>query len=171
MAVLSTSTKGKLGVKTAGAALKNPRATRVFARAAKPAAKAGLVARATKPAAKVVKPAAKARFLTRAIKPAAKAGLLTRAVKPAAKAGKAFGKRRARQRAESVGHTASVVSETLLIQVPEAAREMGFIERPAPKRTAPRVAAGVLIGASAMYLLEPGGHGKEHREKVQSLVS
>jgi hypothetical protein len=148
MAVLSTTSKGKLSVKTAGAALKNPGATRLATKAAKPAAKARLAAKAIKPAAKVTKPAAKAGFGYR----------------------KALAKRRARQRAERVGETARTVGEVLLIKAPDAAQELGLIERPAPRRTAPRVAVGVLIGAGAMYLLEPGSHGKEHREKVAALV-
>jgi hypothetical protein len=41
---------------------------------------------------------------------------------------------------------------------------------PIVKRTAPKVAAGAVLGASAMYFLEPE-HGKEHREKVAQLVS
>src|SRR5438105_15679657 len=73
MAVLSTTSKGKLSVKTAGAALKHPGATRLATKAAKPAAKARL-------ATKSIKPAATAR-LAKAVKPAAKV------TKPAAKAG------------------------------------------------------------------------------------
>ena len=156
MAVLSTPTKGKISLKAAGAAWKHPGLTPF---AAKPALKAGktwLGVKAVKPAAKAMKPAAKA------VKPAAKA-----------KAGyrKAIAKRRARRRVASVGDTARTVSEVLLIQAPEAAQELGLIEKPAPKRTAPRVAAGVLIGAGAMYLLEPGEPGRQHREKVVALVS
>jgi hypothetical protein len=128
MAVISTTSKGKLSVKTAGAALKNPGATRVVSKAVKPAAKAG------------------ANYRT------------------------ALAKRRARRRAVRARETARTVGEVLLVKAPDAARELGLIERPAPKRTAPRVAVGVLIGAGAMYLLEPGSHGKEHREKVATLV-
>jgi hypothetical protein len=128
MAVISSSTKGKLSVKSAGAALRNP---------------------------------GKTWLATKAVKPAAKVGLGYR---------KALAKRRARQRAERVGEAARTVSEVLLVKAPDAARELGLVERPTPKRTAPRVAVGVLIGAGAMYLLEPGSHGREHREKVAALV-
>jgi hypothetical protein len=156
MAVLSTLTRGKVSLKAAGTAAKNPGQTWLVA---KPAFKAGqtwLGMKVVKPAAKAMKPAAKA------VKPAAKA-----------KAGysKALAKRRARRRVASVGETARTVGEVLLIQAPEAAQELGLIEKPAPKRTTPRVAAGVLIGASAMYLLEPGEPGRQHREKVVALVS
>ena len=142
MAVLSTLTRGKVSLKAAGTAAKNPGQTWLVA---KPAFKAGQ----TWLGVKVVKPAAKA-----------KAGYR-----------KGLAKRRARRRVASVGETARTVGEVLLIQAPEAAQELGLIEKPAPKRTAPRVAAGVLIGASAMYLLEPGDPGRQHREKVVALVS
>jgi hypothetical protein len=156
MAVLSTVTKGKITLKAAGAAWKNPGLTRFAAKPAFQAGKTWLGVKAVQPAAKAMKPAVKA-------------------VKPATKAkvgyGKALAKRRARRRVASVGETARTVGEVLLIQAPEAAQELGFIEKPAPKRTAPRVAAGVVIGASAMYLLEPGEPGRQHREKVMALVS
>jgi hypothetical protein len=42
MDVLSTTAKGKLGLTTAGVALKNPRATRLVGKAARPAARTGL---------------------------------------------------------------------------------------------------------------------------------
>lgn len=54
------------------------------------------------------------------------------------------------------------------------AYDLGLAEPPKAKRitpgVAPGVAAGVVIGAGAMYFLEPG-HGAEHREKVAHLVS
>jgi hypothetical protein len=137
-------------VSAVGTAVKNPK-TWLAAKSAKPAAK--LAAKSAKPAAKLAAQSAK---------PAAK---LTWS--PA----KALAKRRVRKRAGQVGQTARTVREVLLIQAPEAAEELGLIERRAPKRTAPRVAAGVVIGAGAMYLLEPGEHGRQHREKVSALVS
>jgi hypothetical protein len=156
MAVLSTVTRGKISLKAASAAWKNPGLSRFAAKPAFQAGKTWLGVNAVQPAAKAMKPAAKA------VMPAAKA-----------KAGyrKALAKRRARRRVASVGETARTVSDVLLIQAPEAAQELGLIEKPAPKRTAPRVAAGVVIGASAMYLLEPGEPGRQHREKMMALVS
>jgi hypothetical protein len=119
-----------------------------------------------------VKNAKKTWLAAKAAKPAAK--LSVKSAKPAAKItfapSKALAKRRVRRRAHQVGQTARTVGEVLLIQAPDAAEELGLIERRAPKRTAPRVAAGVVIGAGAMYLLEPGEHGREHREKVSALV-
>jgi hypothetical protein len=52
---------------------------------------------------------------------------------------------------------------------PVLAQQLGAIDRPKAKRTAPRIATGVVIGASAMYLLEPG-NGANHRRQVQRLV-
>ena len=148
MAVLSTTTKGKLSARTAGSALKNPRAAQLVTKAVAPAAKARLAIKAAKPAAKIATPAAKVGVRYR----------------------QAVAKRRTRQRAQRTGETARMVGEVLLVKAPDAAQELGLIQRPAPKRTIPRVAVGVLIGAGAMYLLEPGSHGKEHRKKVAALV-
>jgi hypothetical protein len=129
MAVLSNSTKGKVGLKTAGAAIKNPAATRLVAKASAPAAKGGL------------------------------------------RLGKTVAKRKANRRLEDVGKTARTVGETIATYGPEAAQLLGWVEPPKPKRTAPRVLVGVVIGAAAMYLLEPGDAGKERRAKVRELVS
>ncbi len=129
MAVLSNSTKGKVGLKAAGAAIKNPSAT-------------GLVAKATAPA--------------------AKGGM---------RLGKTIAKRKASHRIEDVGKTARAVGETIAIYGPEAAQLLGWVEPPKHKRTAPRVLVGIVIGATAMFLLEPGAPGKERRAKVLALVS
>jgi hypothetical protein len=48
----------------------------------------------------------------------------------------------------------------------EQLEQMGVLERPKPKRTAPRFLAGAVAGAGAMYLLEP-----RHRQQLQKLVS
>ncbi len=129
MSILSSTTKGKLGLKAVGSAVKNPGATRLAAKATAPAAKAGLQLR------------------------------------------KGLAKRRAQRRVGRAGQAARSVGYAVLVQAPEAAQELGLIERPAPKRSAPRIAVGVVLGASAMYLLEPGVPGKQHREKVLALVS
>jgi hypothetical protein len=86
------------------------------------------------------------------------------------KAGSRLAKRRARRRAVRIGEAMRSAGETLVTYGPQAAQNLGLVEVPKPKRTAPRVAAGVVIGAGAMYFLEPE-HGKEHREKVAHLVS
>jgi hypothetical protein len=48
--------------------------------------------------------------------------------------------------------------------------QLGAIERQKPKRTGPRIATGVVIGAGMMYLLEPGS-GAVHRRQLGRLVS
>jgi hypothetical protein len=85
-------------------------------------------------------------------------------------------KRRTRKRvgrvgetARSIGDTARTYGEMLVTHGPGAAQELGLVSAPKPKRTVPRVAAGVVIGAGAAYFLEPE-HGPERREKALSLV-
>jgi gas vesicle protein len=78
-------------------------------------------------------------------------------------------KSKARKRADQLEQTARKVGEALAVYGPQTAYELGLAEPPKPKRTAPRVAAGVIIGASAVYFLEPG-QGGEHRRKVAELV-
>jgi hypothetical protein len=85
-------------------------------------------------------------------------------------------RRRARKRIASVGGSARSVSDTartytemLATYGPGAAQELGLVSKPKPKRTAPRVAAGVIIGAGAVYFLEPE-HGAQRREKALSKV-
>ena len=106
-----------------------------------------------------------------ALKNPGKTWLLAQATKPASQVGKAMTKRRARRGLGDVGQTARRAGEILLVEAPEAAQELGLVERRAPKRTAPRVAVGLVIGAGAMYLLEPGAPGKAHRAKMLALVS
>jgi hypothetical protein len=118
-----------VGLKVAGAAIKNPSATRLVAKASAPAAKGGM------------------------------------------RLGKTIAKRKASRRIEDVSKTARAVGETIAIYGPEAAQLLGWVEPPKPKRTAPRVLVGIVIGATAMFLLEPGASGKERRAKVLALVS
>jgi hypothetical protein len=127
MSVLSTTTKGTIGLKAAKTAVKNPQILRFTAKAAWPPALLGL------------------------------------------KAAKPVAKRRLRKRAAQLGDAARAVGETLVVYGPPVAYELGLAEPPKSKRTAPRVAAGAVIGATAMYFLEPE-HGHEHREKVAQLV-
>jgi len=97
---------------------------------------------------------------TKVAVPATKAGL---------KASKPLLKRRARQRVEQLDRVSRSLGEALAVHAPRAAYELGLADPPKRKRTAPRVVAGIVIGASAMYFLEPE-HGKEHREKVAQVV-
>jgi hypothetical protein len=63
----------------------------------------------------------------------------------------------------------NTIGEALAVHAPRAAYDLGLAEPPKSKRTMPRLVAGAVIGASAMYFLEPE-HGKEHRDKVAQLV-
>ncbi len=115
-------------------------------------------------------------------KAAAKHPGIMRAVAPPVargsfKVAKPLIKRRARQQAASVGDAlralgdaAKVLGETLVTYGPPALYELGLIEPPKQKRSAPRIALGVLIGATAVYFLEPGVGG-EHRQQVANLIS
>jgi hypothetical protein len=85
------------------------------------------------------------------------------------KAGKPLAKRRVKQRAEQLDRASRTVGEVLAVYAPQVAYEFGLAQPPKPKRMAPRILVGVVIGATAMYFLEPG-HGKEHREKVAQLA-
>jgi hypothetical protein len=88
----------------------------------------------------------------------------------AAKVAMPIAKRRARRRLMRLGEATREMGQTLVTYGPQAAANLGLIEARKPKRTAPRLAAGAVLGASAVYFLEPE-HGKEHREKVLHLVS
>jgi len=85
------------------------------------------------------------------------------------KASRPLLKRKALRQAEKVGEAARTLGEALVVYGPQAAYELGLAEPPKRKRTAPRLAAGIVIGAGAMYFLEPGV-GRQHREKVAQLV-
>ncbi|HET8976957.1 MAG TPA: hypothetical protein VFN87_02300 [Solirubrobacteraceae bacterium] len=76
----------------------------------------------------------------------------------------------AAKRPQQIVRASRILGETLAVTAPRAAYELGLAEPSKPKRTGPGVAAGIVIGAGAMYFLEPE-HGSEHREKVAQLVS
>ncbi len=92
-----------------------------------------------------------------------------RATRPAAKLGWVVVKRRARGQLERVGEAARTVGETVVIYGPPAAQVLGLVEAPKPRRTVPAFAVGTVIGAGAVYLLEPE-HGSEHRRRIQTLL-
>jgi hypothetical protein len=83
--------------------------------------------------------------------------------------GKRMAQRRAHQRAEQVRHTVIAISTWIAAYGPQLAQEFGLVEQPKLKRTAPRVIAGAVIGAGAMYLLDPQ-HRHEHRRQLQRLL-
>lgn len=85
------------------------------------------------------------------------ARLGVRAARPpsklAFKVAKPMVKRRVLARADEFVDTAQTVGQILVIYGPMVAYELGLAERPKPKRTAPRVAVGIAIGAAATYVL------------------
>jgi hypothetical protein len=66
-------------------------------------------------------------------------------------------KHKARRRVEPVVVVVRTVGPLVAEYGPPLAEQFGLIERPKPKRTAPRVLVGVAIGAGAMYLLSQRG--------------
>jgi hypothetical protein len=74
------------------------------------------------------------------------------------------------QLSEAIFEVGEVVGVLMAMYGPLAARQLGWAEVPKQKRTAPRVAAGVVIGAGAVYFLEPKG-GPGRREQVLRLVN
>ena len=74
--------------------------------------------------------------------------------------------RRARRQAEHYSQLAQTTAGTLA----QSAQQLGLLETPTPKRTGPRVAIGVVIGAAAMYLLEPTA-GEARRAKLVAVAN
>ena len=91
--------------------------------------------------------------------PAAKLGL--RASKP-------YANHLARRGADQLVEASRARGAALGVYATRAVYELGLAKP--PKRTTPRVAAGMVIGAGAMYFLEPE-NGRKHRKKVAKLVS
>ncbi|MBV8989804.1 MAG: YtxH domain-containing protein [Solirubrobacterales bacterium] len=124
----------------------------------------------------------KAKVAGKTVKGLAKYPVARKAARPAVKlafrAGKPVAKRKARQRvapitdaAQRVGEAAGLAYAMIATYGPDAARQLGLIEPPPkPKRTAPRVVAGAVIGGTAVYFLDPDS-GEQRRKKVADLVS
>jgi hypothetical protein len=91
--------------------------------------------------------------------PAAKLGL---------KASKPYANHLARRGADQIVEASRALGEAMAVHATRAVYELGLAKP--PKRTAPRVAAGMVIGATAVYFLEPES-GRKHRKKVAKLVS
>ncbi len=79
-------------------------------------------------------------------------------------------RRRSREQAERISDAARTASSALANYGPAAAEALGLTEPPKPKRTGPRVGFGMLIGAGAMYLLEPE-KGSARRQKVKGMIA
>jgi hypothetical protein len=108
-----------------------------------------------------------------AVKNPRRAGRLAKATWPMGKVAfrvaRPFAKRRARRQAEGIADSARMITESLLTYAAAAGYRPAAFEPAKSKRTAPRVAAGVALGASAVYFLSPDG-GAEHRKKLAQLV-
>ena len=89
---------------------------------------------------------------------AARHPVLRAAAKPAAKLGWRVGRvivrRKARARTERLRVAGRTIASFAVIYGPMAAEVFGLVEAPKPKRRAPAFAAGVVIGAGAMYVLK-----------------
>jgi hypothetical protein len=70
---------------------------------------------------------------------------------------------------EAIFEIGEAVGMVVAMYGPLAARQLGWAEVPKQKRTAPRVAAGAVIGAGAVYFLEPKC-GPGRREQVLRLM-
>jgi hypothetical protein len=116
---------------------------------------------ALKGSARIAKRPALLRSGAKAAKPPIKLGFT---------AGKPLARWRARRRLKNAMDTAQSLGAAVKEYGPEAARLVGALEEPKQKRTAPRVAAGVVIGASAVYFLDPK-QGAEHRQQARRLVT
>jgi hypothetical protein len=77
--------------------------------------------------------------------------------------------RRARRRMPRFDDATRALGYALAVRGPLLAYELGLAEPPKRARSAPRVAAGALLGASAVYFLEPG-RGAANRGRVARLV-
>jgi hypothetical protein len=80
-----------------------------------------------------------------------------RAAAPPAKVGwrvgKVVAKRKVRAQAERVGAAAQTAGALVAIYGPMAVEVFGLVEAPKPRRRVPVFAAGVAIGAGALYVL------------------
>ena len=85
------------------------------------------------------------------------------------KAGKTVAKRKAREQYDELSAIARTGAALWVIYGVPAARELGLIQPPKPRRTGRAFFAGVAIGAAAVYFLEPK-HGAEHRASVANLL-
>ena len=88
---------------------------------------------------------------------------------------KRVARRKTRRRLKRYRDVAQAVGPVLAQYGPQAAQSLGLVEQPEPPKSNPRakptLAAGVLIGASTVYFLEPGPAGRGHREQLVRAVA
>lgn len=91
----------------------------------------------------------------------------------APKTGFRLHRRRARGRAlvqaERLQGMARTAGETLATYGPPAAEALGLTEPPKKAKTGPAVAVGAVLGAGAVYFLEPNA-GAARRARIQRLI-
>jgi hypothetical protein len=90
--------------------------------------------------------------------------------KATARVGKVVVKRKARAQVERLADASRTARQTVVIYGPPAAQLLGLTPPPKPNRTVPAFGAGIVIGAGAVYFLEPA-HGAEHRRQIQQLLA
>ena len=98
------------------------------------------------------------RATVKAAKPPAKVGWRVGKYIAARKARRHVGRAReqmdkAREQMERVGAAGKTLGSFVVIYGPMAAEVFGLIETPKPKRRAPAFAAGLVVGAGALYAL------------------
>lgn len=80
---------------------------------------------------------------------------IRRAVKVGKPVAKRQARRQARHTAEQIGQTVRTTGALVATYGPPAVQALGLVEPPKRKRTLPRVAVGIVIGAGAMYFFGP----------------
>jgi hypothetical protein len=84
---------------------------------------------------------------------------------------KRVARRKTRRRLKRYRDVAQAVGPVLATYGPQAAQSLGLVEQPTSKpRRRPALAAGVVIGASTVYFLEPGA-GRGHRQQLARAVA
>jgi hypothetical protein len=84
--------------------------------------------------------------------------------------GRRFAKRRAMRRVDQISEAITTVTSLIAAYAPILIGQLGIVEQPKPRRTAPLMAGGALVGAGVVYFLEPN-QGHRHRRRVQRLIA
>jgi hypothetical protein len=84
--------------------------------------------------------------------------------------GRRFAKRRAARRLDQISDTVSTVANLVAAYAPILIGQLGVVPEPKRRSATPLVATGALVGAGAVYFLEPG-QGRARRAQLQRLIS